>query len=130
MLVTDILLVLLINILISFILIFMLYVLSVRPMSKQLELLRVESQRHLQTKIQHVPLAPNPPANMLPSMDDIPDEIFYGEEEQKYLSPDEVEDDLAGNTTYNHLELDEANAWKQLSSLKTNAETQRVHNRD
>lgn len=118
-----------INLLSSAFLISILYILVIQPMQKILESLGAESQRQsLQQKDKHIALGFTPPSNMLPSMDDIPMDLAYGEEEPDYSTIDEVANDLVEQSKYNQLELEDNNAWKQLQNLKTNAEAPRVHN--
>jgi hypothetical protein len=116
MMTIAILLVLLINLVFTAILIAGLYYLSIQKLEKKLESeLRVVANRP------QLPGAFPPvrrPEGILPDMDDIPEEAFYGEDEEEDFRtrPEDVEDALA-ERTFNSYNAPRTNPLQQLRAL-------------
>lgn len=124
----EALLIVLINLLFTSFLISYLYIVIIQPIQKRLESYGAASQRLPLSKRKDIVMETQAPSNILPDMDDIPMDIAYGEDEDPdYSTMDEVTNDLVDETKYNQLELEDDNAWKQLSKIKSNAEIARVH---
>lgn len=114
--------------LLSFGLIAVLYFFVIQPMRKQIESNRVvqsQGQHFQENKGQHIIPLPKMPDNMLPSIDDVPEESLYGEEEPKYPTDAEVEQNMAFEDPYSRVELDENNTWKMLGKID-GKQTERV----
>lgn len=122
-----VLLLLLINLLFTCILISVLYFLAIEPLRK-----RVESQRVVpsqgyspQEKQNAIPFI-RKPEGVLPSMDEVPEEALYGDQDEdiktKYPTMEAVEDSMTSNDVYSRVDLETENAWEQLTNLKSNAE--------
>jgi hypothetical protein len=117
------LLLLLINLLVTCFLISILYFLGIKPLYKQIESLRGSPSQGttLQNEQAILPFI-RKPENILPSIDDIPEEVFYAEEDPKYPTDSEVEEKMTYNDDpYARVDLESPNVWEQLRNLKSNA---------
>lgn len=129
-----VLLILLINLLVTCFLISVLYFCAIEPMRKRIESNRVvpsQVQHFQESQRQHTLPVLQKPANVLPSIDDIPEEALYGEDtdedvKTKYPTDQEVQETMSFNDVYSRVNLDEDNAWKMLSKLKSNDEIETV----
>jgi len=122
-----VLLILLINLLVSFGLIALVYLMVVIPLREEIRTKSLAKTSVQVPMFQSGYIAPQtqPPANVLPSMDDIPEEAFYGLDEEedvkkKFPTMEEVEETMSSDDPYSRLELDSNGTWKALEKLGTN----------
>lgn len=117
MTIIAVLLIVLFNLLISFGLAAIMYYLAILPIHKELawyksQLSNIKRQPAVNMRISGEPSG-------LPSMDDIPDEAFYGDSPEDYrTTPEQVEDELTART-YNTYNAPRISSFEQLKSLKT-----------
>lgn len=115
-----VLLVLLINLMVSFVLIGMIYLMVILPLSKQMKEIKQKSQ-YIPKPMEYYTGKIDLPAsfpNNLPDLDDIPEESFYGDEEPDHkTTPEEVEDAIA-ERTFNTYNGSQTTSKQQLGSLK------------
>jgi hypothetical protein len=100
-------------------LIAILYFFVIQPMRKDIQSPRVvqSQEQHFQENLrqQGIPVLQTPD-NLLPSIDDLPEEVLYGDEKPNNSTVEEVEQSMASfNDVYSRLELDENGNWKNLS---------------
>jgi hypothetical protein len=112
------LLVLLINLVFTCVLIAGLYYLSIYQLEKKIQSLAEKlSQTTAQKQMPFMPV--RSPEGLLPDLDDIPEEAFYGEEEQDYITrPEDVEEALTERqyTNYNRPNVSAVAQLKALNS--------------
>jgi hypothetical protein len=118
-----VLLVLLINLVISFGLIGLSYLLAIRPLQEQVTML-AKSLTKLPTQMPRMQAqsdfyVANTLANYdLPDIEDIPEECFYGDEpEDNKTTPEDVEDAIA-ERPYTNYNRPQTTSTQQLGSLK------------
>jgi hypothetical protein len=121
-----VLLVILINLFVSFALIALLYQIAFLPVKEELKRLEGIIKKHQSrtTSTATIPhmgeyysAAVNPP-NDLPDLDDIPDEAFYGEEPEDFkITLEDVEDAIA-ERSYTNYNRPRTTSTQQLGSLK------------
>lgn len=118
MTVIEVLLLLFFNLLVCFGLLAIAYYFAFLPMKDELKSLRVASNKRNSQYLGGLTVPSPSEYSVLPDIDDIPEEAFYGDDEPDYkTTPEEVEDAIA-QRSFNTYNDSRTTSKQQLGSLK------------
>jgi hypothetical protein len=119
MTIVEVLLIVTFNLLVSFGLIAILYYLAIRPLQKQIE--SKASTLNQNTQQKYAIPAMKRPDNVLPDMEDLPDDAFWGEDEplDYKTTPEDMEQQLTEGA-YKNYNAPRTNSYQQLKGLNPN----------